>query len=85
MKNSNNTIGDRTRDLPACSAVPQLTALPLTPYSDGVGFNNLVQLPQLQCKVVTRHTTVIAGVANMLPSSELFAAPGELNIFKNIA
>ena len=27
MKNSNDTIENRTRDLPACSAVPQLTAL----------------------------------------------------------
>ena len=27
MKNSNDPIGDRTRDLPACSAVPQTTAL----------------------------------------------------------
>jgi hypothetical protein len=26
MKNSNNTIGNRTRDLPACSAVPQPTS-----------------------------------------------------------
>ena len=26
MKNSSNTIGNRTRDLPACSAVPQATA-----------------------------------------------------------
>jgi hypothetical protein len=24
MKNSNDTIGNRTRDLPACSAAPQL-------------------------------------------------------------
>jgi len=28
MKNSNETIGNRTRDLPACSAVPQPTAPP---------------------------------------------------------
>jgi hypothetical protein len=28
MKNSNDTIGNRTRDLPACSAVPQTTAPP---------------------------------------------------------
>ena len=28
MKNSNDTIGNRTRDLPTCSAVPQPTALP---------------------------------------------------------
>ena len=28
MKNSNDTIGNRTRDLPTCSAVPQPTAPP---------------------------------------------------------
>jgi hypothetical protein len=28
MKKSNDTIGNRTRDLPACSAVPQPTAPP---------------------------------------------------------
>ena len=27
MKNSSDTIGNRTHDLPACSAVPQPTAL----------------------------------------------------------
>ena len=31
MKNSNDTIGNRTRDLPNCSAVPQPTALPRAP------------------------------------------------------
>ena len=31
MKNSNDTIGNRTRDLPACSAVPQPTALSRAP------------------------------------------------------
>ena len=31
MKNANDTIGNRTRDLPNCSAVPQPTALPRTP------------------------------------------------------
>jgi hypothetical protein len=31
MKNSNDTIGNRTRDLPACSAVPQITAPPRAP------------------------------------------------------
>jgi len=33
MKNSNNTIGNRTRDLSACSAVPQLTAPPRSPQT----------------------------------------------------
>jgi len=31
MKNSNDTIGNQTRELPACSAVPQPTALPGAP------------------------------------------------------
>jgi hypothetical protein len=33
MKNSNDTIGNRTRDLLACSAVPQPTAPPRVPFS----------------------------------------------------
>jgi hypothetical protein len=31
MKNSNDTIGNQTRGLPACSALPQPTALPHAP------------------------------------------------------
>ena len=31
MKNFSDTIGNRTRDLPACSAVPQPIALPRAP------------------------------------------------------
>ena len=31
MKNSNDAIGNRTRDLPACRAVPQPTAPPRAP------------------------------------------------------
>jgi len=31
IKNSNATIGNRTRDLPVCSAVPKPTALPRPP------------------------------------------------------
>jgi len=33
MKKSNDTIGNRTRDLPAFSAVPQPTAPPRAPTS----------------------------------------------------
>ena len=32
MKNSNDTIGNGTRDFPACSAVPQPTATPRVPF-----------------------------------------------------
>ena len=31
MKNLNDTIGNQTRDLPACNAVPQPTAPPRAP------------------------------------------------------
>jgi len=34
MKNSNYTIRNRTRGLPACNAVPQPTAPPFTPIHD---------------------------------------------------
>ena len=33
MKNSSDTIGNRTRDIPTCSAVPQPTTLPRVPYN----------------------------------------------------
>jgi hypothetical protein len=32
VKNSNDTIGNRTRDLPVCTAVPRPTAPPRTPF-----------------------------------------------------
>jgi hypothetical protein len=38
MKNFNNTIGNRTRDLRTCSTVPQPTALPRAPLFN-VSFN----------------------------------------------
>jgi hypothetical protein len=42
MKNSNDTIGNRTRDLPACGAVPQLTATPRDPaVISGKDFSDL--------------------------------------------
>jgi len=33
MKISNDTIGNQTRDLPACSLVPEPTACPCGPHS----------------------------------------------------
>ena len=42
MKKSNDTIGNRTRDLPACSAVPQPTVPPHTPSEPDKVYNFLV-------------------------------------------
>ena len=38
MKNSNDNIGNRTRDLPACNAVPQPTAPPAACLTKVLGF-----------------------------------------------
>ena len=40
MKNSNDTIGNRTRDFPTCSAVPQPTAPPRTFTQKSVSYKN---------------------------------------------
>ena len=39
VKNNNDTIGNRTRDLPACSAVPRPPAPPRIPDSQGCHWN----------------------------------------------
>jgi hypothetical protein len=41
MKKSKDTMGNRTRDLLACSAVPQPTALPRAPFSIILLYRNL--------------------------------------------
>ena len=44
MKNSNDTIGNRTRDLPACSIVPQPNAPPGTSSDDLYLWNYLLDI-----------------------------------------
>ena len=41
LKNSSDTIGNRTRDLPPCSAVPQPTAPPRAPFKESVRSKNV--------------------------------------------
>ena len=45
MKNSNDTIGNRTRDLPSCSAVSQQTAPPRAPLK----INKQIKLRPNKC------------------------------------
>jgi hypothetical protein len=59
MKNSNDTIGIRTRDLPACSAVSQPIASPRTHKSGKEGINKfpfdyIVGIPFVVGKEVIR-------------------------------
>ena len=53
VKNSSDTIGNRTRDVPACSAVPQPTAPPRAPLSSLVAYKikeyHSDSSPALQC------------------------------------
>jgi len=59
MKNSNDTIGNRTRDLPACSAVPQPTAPQRAPFS--VSMLLFYVRESKYDKVVTpRHVVILA-------------------------
>ena len=59
MKNSNDTIGNRARDLPACSAVPQPTAPPRAPtYEDRIQ-NKRTSVKDYCHRVTTRLQLVI--------------------------
>jgi len=61
MKNSNDTIGNRTRDLPACNAVPQPTALPRAPiYSYQLCKN--IDYCLIECDAVQSTTRILIQV-----------------------
>ena len=51
MKNSNDIIGNRTRNLPACRAVPQPTASKRG-YSVGLLVRNTICDPRMGCYVL---------------------------------
>jgi hypothetical protein len=46
MKNSSDTIGNRTRDVLACSAVPQPTAPPRAPLMQKVSVIKNTEVPE---------------------------------------
>jgi hypothetical protein len=54
MKNSNGTIGNRTRNLPACSAVPQPTVPPCAPRGLQSNEQKLTFIPV--CESLYRHS-----------------------------
>jgi hypothetical protein len=53
-KKSSDTIGNRTRDLPACSAVPQPTAPPRAPVTSGTISNRNSTSTKICCSVVAK-------------------------------
>jgi hypothetical protein len=66
MKNSNDTIGNRNRDLPACSAMPQPTAPPGAPHFY-VQFQKQTLIFYLQ---TTRHGAddTVTALCHVMPS-----------------
>jgi hypothetical protein len=57
MKNSNDNIGNRTRDFPTCSAVPQPTAPPCTPVLSS-RFNKSQKKAHLETSASNNHYTL---------------------------
>ena len=55
LKNPNDPIGNRARDLPACSAVPQPTASPRNPPL-GLTFKNSMLCSQSACMCFARNS-----------------------------
>jgi hypothetical protein len=62
MKNSNDTIGNQSRDLPACSAVPQPTAPPRAP----------IVMKGTEYFVLLQKSVVLAQKHNVMGNSEEF-------------
>ena len=66
MKDSNDTIGNRTRDLLTCSAVPQPTAPPRSPY---IYINMVIIAQPLNMQSMT-NTLMNINVAMALPPKQ---------------
>ena len=63
MKNSNNIIGNRTRDLPACSAVPPPFAPPRAPL-----YFLLFILTVCNCSISEAQTSELGATLTLLTS-----------------
>ena len=70
MKNSNDTIGNRTRDLPTCSAVPQQTALQRASFNTVTKGNIQLSLVGIDAQCGTSVPQVL-----MLPFLKIFSLP----------
>ena len=68
MKNSNDTIGNRTRGLPACSAVPQPTAPLRIPPPPKI---QMISLLHVSPGVSPRHVLHIAKLSSVDSISNL--------------
>jgi hypothetical protein len=96
MKNSNVTIGNRTRELPACSSVPQPTAPPRAPnttgkinkkthYIDKFIISSLLYMIRVRCFAHHQeHFTVFTVSSSVQPSCCRLAAGSSLGKYYQI-
>ena len=86
MKNSSDTIGKRTRDLPTCSALPQPTTLPRAPYNvvSGGQSSNLARLFLIIFLILTiylfstaPHSSLVRAYYNGLLNEVLIIRPNK--------
>ena len=66
MKNSSDTIENRTRDFPACSAVPQSTAPPRPPLLNAyknkfTNFSSVIHKQSMLCLLLLQNRKKIGG------------------------
>jgi hypothetical protein len=86
MQNSNDTIGNRIRDLPTCSAVPQPAAPPHVPYPHDtfLKFDHVLSHnPAVRAGVIDlRHFTVGKGLSQWAGTSVLFEYSFKFSIYE---
>jgi len=92
MKKSNDTIGNRTRDLPAFSAVPQSTALPraLSPHSTEIKIRGAMPTIHMisrcaQEKLQIHFTSLHLTSRRSLPTTAGPTQTSEQRVFRYIA
>ena len=81
MKNSSDTIGNRTRNLPACSAVPQSTATPRAPEEiNKIIYNTIMVIPATPFKDLTPNKETLIVLCNVLNSAKIISVRGPIKL-----
>ena len=88
MKNSNDTVGNRTHDLPTCSAAPQPTALPraptfsyldtlIVPYDTAIRLKKILHIITIHFRPNPNNTHHLARNTTRIPTSKdyIFGKP----------
>ena len=81
MKNSSDTIGNRTRNLPPCTAVPQSTPPPRAPEETNKNiYNTIIVIPSTSFKDLTRNKETLTVLCNVLNSAKIISVRGPIKL-----